>query len=125
MVPDKLIWTVNWLHYLNYEAIPRSSSTCNYFVLGTSYVRLSHSMDGAMAFHVSFLSLDCSQSDLSLTVFLTKGNRVFHVLILSLIVSGDGYASGRLSYGQASTYPLSYVLRYCFCICVSVRMYKN
>ena len=28
MVPEKLIWTVNWLHYLNYEPIARSSSTC-------------------------------------------------------------------------------------------------
>ena len=29
MVPDVVIWTVNWLHYLNYEVIPRSSSTCH------------------------------------------------------------------------------------------------
>ena len=30
------IWTVNWLYYLNYEAIPRSSSICPQFVQGTS-----------------------------------------------------------------------------------------
>ena len=28
VVPDKAIWTVNWLHYLNYEAISRTSSNC-------------------------------------------------------------------------------------------------
>ena len=27
VVPDLVIWTVNWLQYLNYEAIPLSSST--------------------------------------------------------------------------------------------------
>ena len=27
VVPDLAIWTVNWLQYLNYEAIPLSSST--------------------------------------------------------------------------------------------------
>ena len=29
VVRDVVIWTINWLHYLNYEAIPRSSTTCN------------------------------------------------------------------------------------------------
>ena len=24
VVPDVFIWTVNWLHYLNYEVIPRT-----------------------------------------------------------------------------------------------------
>ena len=28
VVPDKVIWTVNCLHYLNYEPIARTSSTC-------------------------------------------------------------------------------------------------
>ena len=27
VVPEKFIWTVNWLHYLNYEPIARTSST--------------------------------------------------------------------------------------------------
>ena len=27
LVPDEVIWTVNWLHYLNYEPIARTSST--------------------------------------------------------------------------------------------------
>ena len=31
VVPDKVIWTVNWLYYLNYEPIARSSSTCYLF----------------------------------------------------------------------------------------------
>ena len=54
---------------------------------------------------MSFLSLDCSQNDSRLNFFLTKGKRVFHVSILSLVLSGNGYASGRLSFGQASTPP--------------------
>ena len=29
VVPDVIIWTVNWLHYLNYEPIAHTSSTCN------------------------------------------------------------------------------------------------
>ena len=29
VVPEKVIWTVNWLHYLNYEIIPCISSTRN------------------------------------------------------------------------------------------------
>ena len=28
VVPDVVIWTVNWLHYLNYEVIIRTSSNC-------------------------------------------------------------------------------------------------
>ena len=29
VVPDEVIWTVNWLHYLNYKTIARTSSTCH------------------------------------------------------------------------------------------------
>ena len=29
VVPDEVIWTVNWLHYLNYEPIARTSSHRN------------------------------------------------------------------------------------------------
>ena len=29
VVPDVVIWTVNWLYYLNYEGIPHSSITCH------------------------------------------------------------------------------------------------
>ena len=31
VVPDEVIWTVNWLHYLNYEPIALTSSTCHLF----------------------------------------------------------------------------------------------
>ena len=65
---------------------------------------MSHTTDGVTAFGVSFLSLDCSQKDLRLTVFLAKGKRVFHVSILSLVRLGNGYASGHLYYEQASRY---------------------
>ena len=51
-----------------------------------------------------FLSLDSSQNDLRLTIFRTEGKRVFHMQILSLVSSGNGYASGRISYGQVSAY---------------------
>ena len=27
VVPEEVIWTVNWLHYLNYEPIAHTSST--------------------------------------------------------------------------------------------------
>ena len=27
VVPDEVIWTVNWVHYLDYEPIDRTSST--------------------------------------------------------------------------------------------------
>ena len=36
VVPDKVIWTVNWLHYLNYEAITRSSIIRHWFIHGMS-----------------------------------------------------------------------------------------
>ena len=39
-----------------------------------------------------------------MTVFLTKGNRVFHMSILSLVCLGNGYTTGHMTYGQASTY---------------------
>ena len=61
-------------------------------------------MDGATAFHMAFLFLDCYQNDSRLTVFLTKGKRVFHLSILFLVRLGKGFASGCHSYGQASTY---------------------
>ena len=102
-----------------------------YFVLGTTQVKQSYTMDGVTAFHVSFLSLDCSQNDSHLTVFLTKGKRVFHVSILSFVHSGNGFTFGRLSYGQVSTYrprPTSYVLCYCvwyLCVRTYVRYQHN
>ena len=53
---------------------------------------------------MSFLSLDLSPNDSRLTVFLTEVKIVFHVSILSLVRSGNGYTSGCLSYVQASNY---------------------
>ena len=95
------------------------------FVLGTTYDRPSHPTDGVTTFHVSLLSLDRSQNDLRLTVFITKGKRVFHVLILYLVLLGSGYTSDRLSYGQASTYcpcHTHYVTVLVF-VCTYVRTY--
>ena len=79
-----------------------------------------------MAFHVSFLSLDCSQNDMRLTVFLTEGKKVFHVSILSLVRSGNGFASDRISYKHASTYrprPTYYItvlLFVCLYVCTTL-----
>ena len=72
---------------------------------------------------MSFLSLDHSQNESRLTVFLTEGKRVFHVSILSLVRSGNGFTSGRLSYGKDSTYrphPTYYVTVLVF-VCPYVR----
>ena len=96
------------------------------FVLGTNQDRLSHTTDGVTAFHVSFLSLYCSQNDSCLNVFITEGKRIFHVLVLSLVRLGNGFASGRISYGQASTYrprPTYYVtvlVFVCLYICTTL-----
>ena len=73
-----------------------------------------------------FLSLDRSHNNSRLTVFLTEGKRVFHMPILSLLRSGNGFASGRLSYGQASTYrprPTYYItvlLFVCLYVCTTL-----
>ena len=74
---------------------------------------------------MSFLSLYFSQKDSRLTVFLTKGKRVFRVLILSLVRSRNGYESGRLSYGQASNYRTRhrYYVTVLVFVCLYVRTY--
>ena len=104
VVPDKAIWTVNWLHYLNYEPIARTSSTRHLVRTSNNLGKKKIPTDGLTAFHVSFLSLDRSQNDSRLTVFLTEGKRVFHVSIFSFVSSGNGFMTGRLSYVQASIY---------------------
>ena len=67
VVPDEVIWTVNWLYCLNYEPIARTSSTHhlvrNRNVLGQTV--LSYPTDGVTELHVSFFSLYSSQNDLS------------------------------------------------------------
>ena len=88
-------------------------------------------MDGVTTFHVFFLSLDRSQNDSRLNFFLTEGKRVFHMSILSLVRSGDGFASGRLSYGQASTYrprPMYYVnvlVFVCLYVCTTLSLCRH
>ena len=104
MVPDEVIWMVNWLHYLNYEPIARTSSTRH---LVCTRNDLGHTISSYLwcnGIPHAVLSLDRSQNDSRLTVFLTEGKRVFHLSILYLVRSGNGLVSGRLSYGQASTY---------------------
>ena len=70
---------------------------------------------------MSFLSLDCSQNDSCPTVFPTKGKIVFHVFIFSLMRLGNGFASDRISYGQASTYCPRHM--YYIAFLVFVRLY--
>ena len=104
LVPDEVIWTVNWLHYLNYEPISRSSSTCYLVCTGNNLGQTVTSYGWWNSIPRFFLSVDRSQNNSRLTVFLTEGKRVFRVSIFSLVCSGNGFASGRLHYGQASTY---------------------
>ena len=83
-------------------------------------------MDGITALYASFLSLDFSKNDSRLTFFLTEGKRVFHESILSLVCSGNGFASGRLSYGQAPTYcPRPTLLFWYLCVRTYVRHYHR
>ena len=65
---------------------------------------------------MSFLSLDSSWNNLRLTVFITEGKIVFHVLILSLVCLGNVYVSGRLSY----RHDYMYHPRHTYCITVLV-----
>ena len=72
---------------------------------------------------MAFLCLYYYQTNSCLTVFLTKGKRVFHMLILSLVFLGNGYVSGRISYVQASTYCLwhTYYITVLVFVCPYVR----
>ena len=78
---------------------------------------------------MSFLSLDRSQNDSRLTIFLTKGKRVFHLSILYLVCLGNVYASDRLSYRQAfmyrprHTYYITVVVFVCSYVLTYVRTY--
>ena len=80
---------------------------------------------------MSFLSLNRFQNDSRLTVFLTEGKRVFHMSILSLVRSGNGFSSGRLSYGQVSTYhpcPTYYVtvlVFVCMYVCTTFENFET
>ena len=73
VVPDEVIWAVNWLHYLNYEPIARTSSTC-YLV--------------------------CTRNDLEQTV-TSYGwcTGITHVVLLFRSFS-ERFASNRISYGR-------------------------
>ena len=123
VVPDKVISTVHWLHHLNYEPIACTSSTC-YLVCTRNDLGQTVTSYGWCNDHVSFLSIDFSQNNSCLTVFLTEGKRVFHVSILFLVRLGNGFASGRLSYRPAYTYlPRQRYHVTVLGICVSVRMY--
>ena len=101
VVPDKVIWIVNWLHYLDYEPIACTSSPC-YLVCTRNDLVSSYGWCNGIPCVV--LLFDCSQNDSRMTVFLTEGKRVFHMSILSSVRLRNVFASGLLSYGQASTY---------------------
>ena len=70
-----------------------------------------------------FHSLNGSHNDSCLTVFHIEGNRVFQVLILSLVRLGNGFASGLLSYIKASTNrPLhTYYVTILLFVCPNIR----
>ena len=76
-----------------------------------------------MAFHVSFLSLDRSQNDSRLTVFLTEGKESLPLANLVLSAFGERFRVWPYLLWTGFNVPsLSYALRYCFGMCVSVRM---
>ena len=126
VVPDEVIWTVNWLHYLNYDPIALTSSTyylvCTRNNLGQTVT--SYGWCNGIPRVVPFFRF--SQNDSRLTVFLNEGNRVFHVSILYLVRSGNGFASSRLSYGQASkyrprpTYYITVLVFVCLYVCTTL-----
>ena len=124
VVPDEVIWTVNWLHYLNYEPIAPTSSTRHLF---------------------------CTRNDLGQTVSSYGWcNGIPRVVPLFRSFS-ERIVYDRLSYQRKESLPRvdlvfsafmeqlhiwpsflrtgfhvlspSYVLGYCFGICVSIRTY--
>ena len=104
VVLDKVIWTVNWLHDLNYEPIARTSSARNLVrtmnVLCQNFLSYGwcNNIPRVIPLFILFLEKLC------MTIFLTEGKRVFHVSIFSLAQSGNGYASGCLYDVHAYTY---------------------
>ena len=124
VVPDKFIWTVKWLHYLNYESIPCSSST-----------RI----------------LVCARNVLGKTVSSYGWCNGIPCVVLLFILFSERFMSDRISYQREDSLPHAdihfssfrerlrvwlsflqrvshvlsqlYVLRYCFGICVYVRTF--
>ena len=124
VVPDEVIWTVNWLHYLNYEPIFRTSITC-YLVrtrndLGqtvTSY-GWCNVIPRVVTFFRSFSGRFASDR--------LSYRRQESLLLVDLVFSAFGGRFCVWRYFLRTGFHVlspSYVLRYCFDICVSVRMY--
>ena len=104
VVPDEVIWTINWLHYLNYEHIDCTSSTC-YLVLTRNNLGqtvTSYGWCNVVPCAVPFFRLFSERFASERLSY--EGKRVFHVSIFFLVRLGNGFVSGCLSYGQASTY---------------------
>ena len=124
VVPDEVIWTVNWLHYLNYEPIARNSSTrhlvCTRNNLGQTIS--SYGWCNGIPCVVPFFRSFSEQF---------SSNRLYYQRQESLPRVGLVFSAFRerfrvwpsfLRTGFHVPSP-SYVLRYCFGICVFVRMY--
>ena len=124
VVPEEFIWTVNWLHYLNYEPIARTLSirylVCTRNVWGqtvssygwcngiprvvTLFILFSEKFASDRLYYRRQESLSCVDLVLS---FIGERIRI----CLYFLQTGFHVPSS------------SYVLRYCFDICVSVRTY--
>ena len=124
VVPEEVVWTVYWLHYLNYEPIASTSSNC-YLVR--------------------------TRNDLGQTVSSYRWRNGIPRVVPLFRFFSEQFVSDRLSYQRQDSLPyfdlvfsafgerlciwpsflrtgfhipsLSNILRYCFSICVSVCMY--
>ena len=121
VVLDEVIWMVNWLHYLNYEPISRTSSTC-YLVRTSSNLGQTVTSygwcNGIPRVVPSFRSF--SEQFVSDGLYYRRLESLPRIDIF-LLRSGNGFASGRLSYVQAfNFYPCP---RYYVTVLVFVCLY--
>ena len=125
VVLDEVIWTVNWLHYLNYELIARTSSTrhlvCTRNVLGKtvySYGWCNGIPRVVPLFRFFSETFTSDHISYQRSESLPRVDLVFSAFRERLCVWPYLLRTG------FHVRPLSYVLHNCFGICVSIRTYN-
>ena len=124
MVPYEVIWRVNWLHYLNYEPIACTSSTRN-LVLTRNVLCQTVSSYGWCNVIPRFVPLFRLFSEKFASDHLSyRRQEILPRVDLVLRAFGEHLhvCPSFLSTGFHVP-PLSYLLNYCFGICVSVCTY--